>query len=184
MDIDRRTLMTGLAASMTFASEAEAASGFYSGTAWYVRGWGSRYFLPAELASRGNNRVWVSKAMIAALDRVRAEVGHPIRILSGYRDPSHNRRIGGAPNSRHIVGDAADIDLSRYDEWARYALLWHLIDNGFTSFGTYGDRPNMLHADMRPRAAIWRHGGGLHPDWLRRALAEWRWEPIGGSPFR
>ncbi|MEO0995795.1 MAG: D-Ala-D-Ala carboxypeptidase family metallohydrolase, partial [Pseudomonadota bacterium] len=110
--------------------------------------------------------------------------GRPIRILSGYRDPAHNRRIGGAPKSRHVVGDAVDIDLSRYDNWARYALVWHLIDNGFTSFGTYGDRPNMLHADMRPRAAIWRHGGGRHPDWLRRALAEWRWEPIGGSPFR
>jgi len=32
----------------------------------------------------------------------------PITITSGYRCPEHNRKIGGAPNSYHMRGQAAD----------------------------------------------------------------------------
>lgn len=177
-------MIMGLAATLAYPDEAPASSGFYNGTAWYVPGWRSRFFKPIELASRGNNRVWVSKAMIAGLDRVREKMERPIHILSGYRDPRHNRLVGGATRSRHIIGDAVDIDLQAFGSWNRYALAWYLIDNGFTSFGTYGDKPHMLHADMRPRAAIWHHGGGRRPEWLRRALAEWQWRPGTGSPHR
>lgn len=182
--MDRRAVILGLMAGAVMGLEASAQSGFYEGTAWHVPGWRSRYFRPSELASRGNNRVWISKAMIAGLDRVRGEIDRPIRILSGYRDPAWNRRIGGVRRSRHIVGDAVDIDLNGFSIWARYALVWHLIDHGFTSFGTYGDRPTLLHADRRARAAIWRHGGGGHPEWLRRALNEWQWRPVTGSTYR
>ena len=147
-------------------------------------GWTARYFTPREFASKGDGTVKVRPKMVAALDAVRAALGRPIRIVSGYRDPAYNARVGGAPRSRHMSGDAVDIDLAGFDDQDRYVLVWRLIEHGFTSFGTYGRSPNLLHADMRPRAAIWRHGGGRHPAWLRRALDEWRWRPVTGSPYR
>ena len=43
------------------------------------------------------------------LQFLRDELGAPIEITSGYRSPAHNKKIGGAANSRHVVGDAADV---------------------------------------------------------------------------
>lgn len=40
---------------------------------------------------------------------VRANWGRPITILSGYRTPVYNKKIGGAPKSQHLRGKAADI---------------------------------------------------------------------------
>ncbi|MEL6479030.1 MAG: D-Ala-D-Ala carboxypeptidase family metallohydrolase [Pseudomonadota bacterium] len=180
--MNRRTFfLSGLGAMI--ATEASAGH-LYRGTAGYVPGWTSRYFQPYELASGGDGRVQVTVALVASLDRTRHGFGAPIRILSGYRDPRWNARIGGARRSRHLVSDAVDIDLTPFDHRGRYALMTHLLSNGFTSFGTYGTKPNLLHADMRPRAALWRRGGGRHPEWLRRALAEWKWRPVSGSPYR
>lgn len=43
------------------------------------------------------------------LETVRITCGNkPITITSGYRTPSHNKKVGGAPNSWHTKGLAAD----------------------------------------------------------------------------
>ncbi|MEM7399828.1 MAG: D-Ala-D-Ala carboxypeptidase family metallohydrolase [Pseudomonadota bacterium] len=156
------------------ADTALADSGFYSGYPNQITGWAAKHFEPREFASNGNGRVHVRKEMVAALDRVRRAVGHPIRITSAYRDPAHNARVGGARFSRHVVGDAVDIDIDGLSSAARYRLMWHLLAEGFTSFGSYAGS-SFIHADMRPRARVWRHGGGMHPAWFRKALADWGW---------
>lgn len=43
-----------------------------------------------------------------ALEQVRALFGAPVIVSSGYRSPTVNQRIGGAPTSKHIQGLAAD----------------------------------------------------------------------------
>lgn len=35
-----------------------------------------------------------------------------IRITSGYRSPALNKAVGGAPSSQHMLGEAADINVS------------------------------------------------------------------------
>ncbi|MEM7667403.1 MAG: D-Ala-D-Ala carboxypeptidase family metallohydrolase [Pseudomonadota bacterium] len=130
-------------------------------------GWESyRYFKPHEFASKGNGEVQVDHRMVAALDNVRHEFGQPIRITSGYRDPEHNRRVGGARNSQHMHGTAVDIDLTGMDDAQRSRLVSLLSQNGFRGFGTYDDSPNMLHADTRKNFAQWDHGDGRHPEWF------------------
>lgn len=43
------------------------------------------------------------------LELVREALGNnPLSISSGYRSPDLNRRIGGAANSQHVEGKAAD----------------------------------------------------------------------------
>ena len=43
------------------------------------------------------------------LDPLRERWGVPIYVNSGYRCPELNKKVGGAPNSYHLRGMAADI---------------------------------------------------------------------------
>ena len=43
------------------------------------------------------------------LQVLRDNLEQPIVVNSGYRAPRHNRRVGGARNSYHLYGLAADI---------------------------------------------------------------------------
>ena len=43
------------------------------------------------------------------LDPLRERYGKPIYVNSGYRCPELNRLVGGAVNSQHMRGEAADI---------------------------------------------------------------------------
>lgn len=43
------------------------------------------------------------------LDPLRERYGKPIVVNSGYRCPKHNKEVGGATNSQHMEGEAADI---------------------------------------------------------------------------
>jgi hypothetical protein len=47
--------------------------------------------------------------MEECLDKVREMWGKPIGVNSGYRSPELNRAVGGARNSQHLRGEAADI---------------------------------------------------------------------------
>jgi hypothetical protein len=47
----------------------------------------------------------------AVLEQVRAAVGRPITISSGYRCPALNVAVGGARDSAHLQGLAADINV-------------------------------------------------------------------------
>lgn len=51
--------------------------------------------------------------LAALLEQVRAVVGAPITISSGYRSPALNKAIGGAANSAHVLGLAADISTNK-----------------------------------------------------------------------
>ena len=50
---------------------------------------------------------------------IRAKVGAPIRINSGFRSGALNRAIGGSTTSQHSLGEAMDLDLHDRDlfEW-------------------------------------------------------------------
>jgi hypothetical protein len=75
----------------------------------------SAYFTFAEI-SVTDDYTWalVRQPLIAAqstgygLDAWRTAYGGPRIINSGYRNPAHNAAVGGAPQSRHVYGDASD----------------------------------------------------------------------------
>lgn len=48
------------------------------------------------------------------LERVRAHLGVPITITSGYRGPVLNKCVGGATSSDHLQGMAADVLAPRF----------------------------------------------------------------------
>jgi GH25 family lysozyme M1 (1,4-beta-N-acetylmuramidase) len=67
----------------------------------------SLHFKFAEFKSKGNGWIKVHRSLIRGLEEVRDKVG-PLAILSGYRDPAHNTKVGGAPSSQHLHGNACD----------------------------------------------------------------------------
>ncbi|WP_299867692.1 D-Ala-D-Ala carboxypeptidase family metallohydrolase [uncultured Roseobacter sp.] len=178
--MNRREFIVGVSSTALIAGTAEAKSGFYTGYPHQITDWTAQHFTAREFASKGNGYVSVSREMIAALDRVRAAVGHSIHITSGYRDPAHNARVGGVKHSRHLLSDAVDINLRGLSSPQRHALTWHLLAEGFSSFGTYS-RHGFMHADMRPHARIWHVGTGTHPAWFRQALSDWGWQRDHGA---
>ena len=49
------------------------------------------------------------RRVAALLEEVRALVGGPVTVSSGYRSPAVNAAVGGASKSAHVHGLAADI---------------------------------------------------------------------------
>lgn len=43
------------------------------------------------------------------LDPIRSGWGRPLRVTSGFRSPMLNKAVGGAVNSQHTKGEAADL---------------------------------------------------------------------------
>ena len=70
-----------------------------------------KHFTEKELGIEGANAI-VKKNMNTLVDKIidplREKVG-AIRVNSGYRTPAYNKQIGGATNSQHCRGEAADI---------------------------------------------------------------------------
>lgn len=54
------------------------------------------------------------------LDHIRSNWGSPIRVTSGYRCPELNKKVGGAKNSSHLYGYAADIQPLRPSEFGAF----------------------------------------------------------------
>ena len=50
--------------------------------------------------------------VIEKLQRIREDIDGPLFINSGYRNVTYNASVGGVEHSRHIYGDAVDIDSS------------------------------------------------------------------------
>lgn len=58
------------------------------------------------------------------LKRAAKHFGKQVRVTSGYRSPSYNRKVHGARHSLHMKGEAADISIpgvskTRLAKWAK-----------------------------------------------------------------
>lgn len=107
---------------------------------------------PDALACRHCHHNRADPTLITALNQLQTAVGHPLVITSGYRCPTHNRSIGGACHSWHLVGLAADI---RSPDLPTSELA--LIAEALPAFrdGGIGVYPNHVHVDLRPAPARW-----------------------------
>lgn len=109
----------------------------------------SPHFTADELACPHCGACFVTEALVAALEQLRSIVGHPIAVRSGYRCPQHNHHVGGAEDSQHVYGQAADLVQPVSEHDAQSA--------GFRGLGLY--RGRVIHVDTRRRPASW-----VYPD--------------------
>ena len=93
--------------------------------------------------------------LIINLQELRNYVGKPITINSGYRSPNHNKRVGGAKNSQHVKGNAADIVIKGYTPKEVSEIIEKLIKSGRMSQGGLGTYDTFTHYDIRGTKARW-----------------------------
>ena len=56
----------------------------------------------------------IKALVLNVLDPLRARVGRPIIITSGYRSQRVNKLVGGSKTSQHLTGKAADFHVQGY----------------------------------------------------------------------
>jgi len=105
--------------------------------------WPYAHFSPAELASKGDGSLRMQIDAIVKLERLRVKLGVPMIVTSAYRDPAHNRSVGGAKRSYHMRGQAFDIRMDNHDPVVFEAAARQV---GFTGFGFY-PRSGFMHID-------------------------------------
>tara|TARA_A100001037_G_C15115631_1_gene621241 strand:- start:268 stop:669 length:402 start_codon:yes stop_codon:yes gene_type:complete len=97
------------------------------------------------------------------LQVLRDHVGLPVRIISGYRSPKYNRKIGGARKSQHMVAKAADIKIKGMTPAEVKAVIVELIKEGKMHVGGIGLYTTFTHYDVRGWNARW-YGKGVKDD--------------------
>ena len=97
------------------------------------------------------------------LQVLRDHIGKPIRVISGYRSPKYNRRIGGAKRSQHMLAKAADIKVTGMSPSEVKAEIVKLIKEGKMMSGGIGLYTTFTHYDVRGRNARW-YGKGAKDD--------------------
>ena len=97
------------------------------------------------------------------LQVLRDTIDKPIYVVSGYRNPTYNKRIGGAKRSYHMKAMAADIRVNGMNPKEVKAVIEVLIAEGKMEQGGVGlytsSRKNsstgFVHYDIRGRKARW-----------------------------
>ena len=114
-------------------------------------------FKVAEFACRdGSDTVIIDDALAVLLQKIRAHFGTSVTINSGYRTPSYNAKVGGAKNSQHTKGTAADICINGVspEEVAKYAEYILGTNGGIGLYKTF------THVDTREKRARWDSRSG------------------------
>lgn len=104
-------------------------------------------FFEDEFWSPDTNTAKMSHEFIYKLQKLRTVVEVPFLIGpgGGFRTREYNSRMGGAEDSMHCHGIAADIDHTRWDGATRFKFISAACALGF-SVGIY---PKHFHVDTR-----------------------------------
>lgn len=90
------------------------------------------------------------------LEVLRKHLGQPIRVTSGFRSKEHNKKIGGATNSYHVLGMAADIQVAKVTPEQVAKAIELLIKEGKMKEGGLGIYKTWTHYDFRGTKARWK----------------------------
>ena len=111
------------------------------------------FFKVREFASKdGDDLVRISPALLDILHSIRKHFNAPVIITSGYRTKSHNKKVGGAKKSTHVVGIAADIVVKGVTPAKVAAYANTLLQES----GGIGEYRNFVHIDVRHEKSRWR----------------------------
>jgi GH25 family lysozyme M1 (1,4-beta-N-acetylmuramidase) len=112
----------------------------------------SDHFLFREFASSHTGWIKVERDLVIGLEKLRAKLGHPVGILSGYRDFDL-----GASKSQHHYGNAADPNGS----FGSIDLVRSV--RAFSGIGYQSGDKHVRHVDVRHRGPNFTNGSIANP---------------------
>ena len=123
----------------------------------------------------GKGENYLFPALYEGLQKLRDLAGLPITVLSGYRCSEHNKAVGGASDSYHVKGMAADIQFStRFNGQVTSVIDMFLLAEEINRFrdGGIGIYPHdrFIHVDVRSLRARWVRIKGKYisiPQWIK-----------------
>jgi len=114
----------------------------------FLRQRGIYHFTASEICPRSvpNRESWPNIIPTLRYATVLRQRFGPCTVTSGYRDPVHNREVGGARRSLHLSFNALDciFESGTPEEWAEAAL-----ELGLRTFGGVKCYDTFAHLDTR-----------------------------------
>ena len=90
----------------------------------------------------------ISLNLVKIADQIRDYFGKPVIITSGTRCATHNKRVGGVANSRHLSGKACDLYVVGVPQSKLLDYTKKLVNQGKLRY-TYGiANSNAVHIDI------------------------------------
>lgn len=114
----------------------------------------SKHFKSLEFACHCcGKEIEMNPKLLFELEAIHAHFDDaPITVLSGYRCPHHNKEVGGAKHSQHMIGTAADIFVKGHPP----AEVQHYLRQKYTGKYGIGSYHTFTHFDVRNYMARWR----------------------------
>ena len=106
----------------------------------------------------GSDAIMIDQTLVVLLQAIREHFGKAVTITSGYRTAAHNKSVGGAKSSQHLLGRAADIQVAgvSVEDVASYA---EALMPDWGGVGRYPIKPGRargwVHVDTRPNKSRW-----------------------------
>lgn len=106
----------------------------------------------------GSDTILIDESLVVLLQCIREHFGKAVVITSGYRTAEHNAAVGGAKSSQHLLGRAADIQVSgtSVEDVAAYA---ESLMPAWGGVGRYpvkaGHAIGWVHVDTRANKSRW-----------------------------
>lgn len=91
----------------------------------------------------------ISQELVDVIQDVRDHFNKPVVINSGLRCERHNKRVGGAPKSQHLLGTASDIRIAGVTPKEVYDYL----DKKYPDKYGIGLYKTFTHIDVREKKA-------------------------------
>ena len=106
----------------------------------------------------GTDTIMIDEGLVVLLQCIREHFGKPITITSGYRTAAHNAKVGGSKSSQHLLGRAADIQVTGVSPDAVAAYAESLMPT-WGGVGRYpvkaGRAKGWVHVDTRANKSRW-----------------------------
>lgn len=107
-------------------------------------------------------------AVLSRYEQLQSAFGEVLPVISAKRSEEHNKEVGGAKQSRHIHGDALDIDVSKLSEERRAEFIRMASAMGFTGIGVYKNSLHLDTGDLRAWGPDYKSGSV--PTWAKDAI--------------
>jgi uncharacterized protein YcbK (DUF882 family) len=117
------------------------------------------HFSKHEFVCKDGSTHEISTRLLSMLEAIRVHFGYPVTIMSGYRSPAYNIKVGGAKESYHVSGRAADfkvigpVTLDEVYAWC--CKVWPISGVGKYPRGKKGGW-GWVHIDDRSTTARWK----------------------------